>query len=106
MPDVQGNLGLEWSVPRVRGLTVDGHLVYTGSEVANEDNTTSISAWTRLDLGARYGFTIADKLVTVRGSVENIADKSYWASVGGEPGANYLVLADPRTFKVSMSVDL
>jgi iron complex outermembrane recepter protein len=35
-----------------------------------------------------------------------VTDEDYWASVGGEPGANYLVLAAPRTFKVSLSVDL
>jgi iron complex outermembrane recepter protein len=106
VPDVQANLGLEWAVPVVRGLTLDGHLVYTGSESANGANTSSIPASTRLDLGGRYGFTVADKLITVRGSVENVTDKDYWASVGGEPGANYLVLAEPRTVKLSLSVDL
>jgi iron complex outermembrane recepter protein len=106
VPDVQANLGLEWGVPVVRGLTLDGHLVYTGSESANVANTTSISASTRLDLGGRYAFSFSDKLITVRGSVENVTDKDYWASVGGEPGANYLVLAEPRTLKLSLSVDL
>ncbi len=106
VPDVQANLGLDWGVPLVRGLAVNGNLVYTGSESANGDNTTSIPASTRLDLGARYGFNFADRLITVRGSVENVTDKNYWASVGGEPGANYLVLAAPRTFKVSLSADL
>ena len=106
VPDVQANLGLEWGVPLVRGLTLDGHLVYTGSESADGANTSSIPASTRLDLGGRYGFTFADKLITVRGSVENVTDKDYWASVGGEPGANYLVLAEPRTIKLSLSVDL
>jgi iron complex outermembrane receptor protein len=106
VPDVQANLGLEWGVPLVRCLTLDGHLVYTGSESADGANTTGIPASTRLDLGGRYGFTFADKLVTVRGSVENVTDKDYWASVGGEPGANYLVLAEPRTIKLSLSVDL
>ncbi|HWM71488.1 MAG TPA: TonB-dependent siderophore receptor [Steroidobacteraceae bacterium] len=106
VPDVQANLGLEWGLPLLRGLTVNGNVVYTGSESANGTNTTSIPAWTRVDLGGRYGFTFADKLITVRGSVENVTDEDYWASVGGEPGANYLVLAAPRTFKVSLSVDL
>jgi iron complex outermembrane receptor protein len=44
--------------------------------------------------------------VTIRGAVENVTDKNYWASVGGEPGANYLVLAAPRTFKVGLTLDL
>jgi iron complex outermembrane receptor protein len=69
-------------------------------------NTESIPAWTRLDLGGRYSFAVGDKLLTVRANVENATNKDYWSSVGGEPGADYLVLAAPRTFLLSMSVDL
>jgi len=106
VPDAQANLGLEWHVPMLRSLTLDGHVVYTGSQSANGANTTSIPASTRLDLGGRYGFSFADTQITVRGSVENVTGKDYWASVGGEPGVNYLVLAAPRAIKLSLSVDL
>jgi iron complex outermembrane receptor protein len=47
-----------------------------------------------------------DRLVTVRVNVDNVTDKAYWASVGGSPGANYLVLGAPRTFVLSVSADL
>jgi iron complex outermembrane receptor protein len=106
VPDTQASLGLEWDVPQLHGLTFDGRLVYTGSQPTDAENTQSISSWTRLDLGARYAMTLWDRLVTVRANIDNVTDKAYWASVGGEPGANYLVLGAPRTFVVSLSADL
>jgi len=69
-------------------------------------NTESIPAWTRLDLGGRYSFGVGDRLLTVRANVENVTNKNYWSSVGGEPGPTIFVLATPRTFLLSMSVDL
>lgn len=106
IPQTQVNVGLEWDLAAVRGLTVDGRVVYTGSEPTDGANTASIPAWTTLALGARYAFPVADRLLTVRANVDNVTDKSYWGSAGGEPGANYLVLAAPRTFVLSLSVDL
>jgi len=105
VPGTEVNLGVEWDVAAVHGLTLDGRVIYTGSEPTDGANTESIPAWTRLDIGARYALPIADKLVTVRANVDNVTDKDYWASAGGAPGANYLVLAAPRTFVLSLSVD-
>ena len=106
VPDTQANVGLEWDIPQVHGLTVDGRVIYTGSQPTDAGNTQNIEAWTRLDLGARYGFSLWDRWLTVRANVENVTDKGYWASVGGASGANYLVLGAPRTFIVSLSADL
>jgi iron complex outermembrane receptor protein len=106
VPDTQASLGLDWDIHQLRGLTVDGRVVYTGSQPADAANTKSIEAWTRLDLGARYAMPVWDHLLTVRANVENVTNKAYWASVGGASGANYLVLGGPRTFIVSLSADL
>ncbi|MDB6160967.1 MAG: TonB-dependent receptor [Gammaproteobacteria bacterium] len=106
VPDTQANLGLEWDVAQLHGLTFDGRVVYTGSQPTDAGNTQSIPAWTRLDLGARYAMSVWDRLLTVRANIDNVTDKAYWASVGGAPGANYLVLGAPRTFIVSVSADL
>ncbi len=105
VPDTQLNMGAEWDVPGMRGLTLTGRTVYTSSQYADGANKQKLPSWTRLDLGARYTTTIADRAVTFRARVDNITDKSYWASAGGYPGAGYLVLGAPRTFVVSGSVD-
>jgi iron complex outermembrane recepter protein len=106
VPDTQANVGLEWDIPQLRGLTVDGRVVYTGSQPIDPNNTRSVQSWTRLDLGARYAMSLWDHLLTVRANIDNVTDKAYWASVGGSPGANYLVLGAPRTFVLSVSADL
>ncbi|MBX3479337.1 MAG: TonB-dependent siderophore receptor [Caulobacter sp.] len=105
VPEWQANANLEWDVPAVSGLTLDGRLVYTGEQKANAANTASLDSWTRLDLGARYKVAIADRPVTFRARIENVTNEAYWASTGGYPGANYLVLGAPRTLVVSASVD-
>ncbi|MFN3856884.1 MAG: TonB-dependent receptor [Caulobacter sp.] len=105
VPERQASFNVEWDVPAVSGLTLDGRVVYTGEQQANAANTVQLDSWTRLDLGVRYRVTIADKPVTFRARVENVTDEAYWASSGGYPGANYLVLGSPRTVLVSASVD-
>jgi iron complex outermembrane receptor protein len=77
----------------------------TGSSYADATNTLKVGGWGRLDIGARYVTEIAGKLVTFRGRIDNVADRDYWASVGGYPNAGYLVLGNPRTFSLTASVD-
>ncbi|WP_394705907.1 TonB-dependent receptor [uncultured Hyphomonas sp.] len=105
VPEIQANLNAEWDVAAIDGLTLDGRIVYTGEQYVNTANTTELDSWTRLDIGARYSLDISDRPVTLRARIENLTDESYWASTGGYPGANYLILGNPRTFSVSASID-
>ncbi len=105
IPEFQTNLNAEWDVAGVAGLTIDGRVVYTGSQYTNAANTMELDSWTRLDLGTRYTLEWASKQITLRARVENVMDESYWASTGGFPGANYLILANPRTYSLSASLD-
>ena len=105
IPEWQANANLEWDVPAVENLSLDGRIVFTGEQYIDEANTTEIDSWTRLDIGARYIMAVQDNDVTLRARIENLTDESYWASTGGFPGANYLVQGGPRTFIVSASVD-
>ena len=104
-PKIQGNVGLDWSVPQLNGLSLDGRVVYTGSQYADAANTQKLPSWTRLDIGGRYVTAVGDQLLTLRARVENVTDKDYWASAGGYPGAGYLTLGEPRTYMLSASVD-
>jgi iron complex outermembrane receptor protein len=105
VPDLQANLGADWDVPGIRGLSLNGRAVYTASQYADAANTQSVPAWTRFDAGARYITSIGNQMITIRGQIENLADRNYWASAGGFPGSGYLVLGAPRTFVVSASLD-
>ena len=105
VPRFQSTLGAEWDIPGVRGLALDGRLVYTGARYANATNTLKVPGWTRVDMGARYITDVQGRVVTLRARVENLTDRDYWASVGGFPGSGYLAAGAPRTFGLSASVD-
>jgi iron complex outermembrane receptor protein len=105
VPHTMANLGVEWDVPGVSGLTLTGRAVYTSSEYADAANTQSLPSWTRFDAGARYMTDVAGHAVTLRADVINVANRNYWASAGGYPGAGYLVLGDPRTVMLSATFE-
>ncbi|HKE92777.1 MAG TPA: TonB-dependent siderophore receptor [Povalibacter sp.] len=105
VPDAQANLNVEWHVAGASGLVLEGRAIYTASQFADSANAVSVDSWTRFDLGARYATAALGRPTTLRARIENVADNDYWASVGGYPGSNYLVLGSPRTFVLSASVD-
>ena len=105
VPRAQANLGLDWSVPFVPGLSAESRVVYTGGSYADGNNTLRVPGWTRVDIGARYLTDLSGRLVTFRARIDNLADRNYWSSVGGYPGIGYLVVGAPRTLSLSASVD-
>lgn len=105
VPHFQANLGAEWDIPWVPGLTLDGRIVHTGASYVDAANTLKADGWTRYDLGMRYVTAIGGRALILRGRVENVTDKAYYASTGGFPGLGYLVVGAPRTFLLSASVD-
>ena len=105
VPKTQANIGLEWEVPQLQGLALDGRMVYTGSSYSDAANTLKVGGWTRFDLGARYRTAIKGREATFRVRVDNVAGKKYWASVGGYPGSGYLNAGAPRSVSLSATVD-
>lgn len=103
VPDLQLNLNLEWVLTAVPGLTLDARAIYTSEQYADSANTLEIESSKRFDLGARYVTYLGSTELTLRARVDNLLDDNYWASVGGFPGSNYLMLSEPRTFKLSAS---
>ncbi len=105
-PKYNVNLGAEWDVPGLEGLTLTSRGIYSSSQYLDQSNVKEIDAWNRIDVGARYAFKVDDKHVTLRANVENVADKRYWSSAGAsddsEPG---LTLSTPRTYLLSATVD-
>jgi iron complex outermembrane receptor protein len=84
VPSFLFNLGAEYDVPMVNGLTQTARWIHTGSQYLNPTNTLSIPSWDRFDLGTRYSPVVSGKPTTFRASVLNVANKSYWSStIGG-----------------------
>lgn len=105
VPEFQANANIEWDVPAVSGLTLEGRVVHTGAQPASADNAVELESWTRFDAGVRYAFEAGGQPITLRARVENIADKDQWVAVGGYPGSNYLTLGAPRSLRLSVSTE-
>lgn len=105
VPKFMANVGVEWDIPNVSGLTFDSRVIHTGSSYADAENTLEVKDWTRLDLGVRYLVDVGDNLLTIRARVDNVANNNYWASSGGSPGYGYLVAGSSRTFTLSTAID-
>ncbi|MFW2176943.1 MULTISPECIES: TonB-dependent receptor [unclassified Moraxella] len=103
VPKLQGNIGLEYDVSQIDGLTLTGDVLHTGKRYADANNTLAVDGATTLNLGARYQTKFGTTPVTLRGDIENVTDKNYWSSVGGYPGQGYLNAGQPRTVKLSAS---
>lgn len=104
-PDVSANLGAEWDIKSVRGLTLTARAIHTSSQYLDAANEQEIDAWQRYDLGGRYAFKVGDSPVTLRASVENVLDKTYWASAAtSSDSAAGLTLSTPRTWLLSVTV--
>lgn len=99
VPDYQLNVGAEWDLPFLPGVTVSGRVLHTGPQYLDAANTQEVESWTRLDLGARYKTELYATPVTLNLFVENVTDESYWASAQG----GYLTQGDPLTAKLSLS---
>lgn len=101
VPDVTANLGGEWDVRIIPGLTLTARSIYTGAQYLDAANTQKIPSWVRFDLGARYAVQHIATPVTIRANILNMFDKRYWSSAA----ASGLTLGDRRTLMVSATVD-
>jgi len=103
VPRYSWSVGGEWDLPWVRNLTATGTLTRTGSQYANAANSIKLNGWTRLDMGVRYAIPVNAQTVTLRANIENVTDEKYWASV--DDSGTYITQSEPRTLKLSATVD-
>ncbi|MGB3795795.1 MAG: TonB-dependent receptor [Alteraurantiacibacter sp.] len=104
VPQFAANANVEWDLPFMRGLTLNGRVTHTGEQQANAANTLELESWTVLDLGARYVFSAGQAPVTLRLTVDNVTNEAYWASAfdAFNPA---LLQGAPRTVRASASID-
>ena len=102
VPKWMANLGAQWDLPWVRGLTLTSDVNFTGQEFINQTNTQSAPAWTTFDFGARYSTSVYGKSTTFRAGVLNAFDRRYWSGVAS---FGTISLGAPRTVFASATVD-
>ncbi|TDF84424.1 TonB-dependent receptor [Pseudomonas sp. H9] len=104
-PEYNVNLGAEWDVPGLSGLTLTARGIHSSSQYLDQANSKQIDGWERFDAGARYAFKVDGKAITLRASVENLLDDRYWASAGASDDSEAgLTLSTPRTYLLSASL--
>jgi iron complex outermembrane receptor protein len=87
----------------MRGLTLNGAVIYTGKQFVDTANKQPIPDWTRLDLGTRYTTAINGRKTVFRANVQNVTGANYWSSVAS---FGTFFLGAPRTYLLSMTVDM
>lgn len=102
---VNFNMGLDYDLPFVKGLSVTADVMYTHSEyIENGTHRRSIPGWVRLDMGARYAIknpASKDGKLSFLLNVDNVTNERYWNS----GGYNYLSLSAPRTVRFAVMAD-
>jgi len=88
------------------GLQAQAGLVYEGSRTVLPDASLQIPAWTRLDAGLRYTQGSAHQLYVWRMGVDNLTDRRAWRESPFQYGHVYLYPMAPRTWRVSLEVQI
>jgi iron complex outermembrane receptor protein len=104
IPGFTANADLEWDLAFVPGLTLTGRITHTGEQWVDLANTLELPDWTVFDLGARYVLAAGETPVTLRLTVDNVANKRFWASAYDSFNPA-LLQGQPRTVKASISAD-
>ncbi len=104
VPKYLANGNVEYDLPFVPGLTVTGRVVYTSKQKVNAANTLELNDWIRFDLGARFVAAIAERPVTFRVGVDNVANRRFW-TLADDNFSPLILQGAPRTYRASASID-
>jgi iron complex outermembrane receptor protein len=104
VPNFKSSAWLEYAVPAVPGLKVNGDWQYATRKAFDQENTVMVPGYHVFGLGASYALKMGSTSVTLRTRVDNVLDKFYWRDVTPELGG-YLFAGAPRTFRVSAQFD-
>lgn len=104
VPAFKSAVNLDYRVPQVAGLSVNGSWEYSGKKAFEFNNNTFVPAYHVANLGAAYVTHLAGKQAVLRATVNNVFDKFYWRDVTPESDG-YLFPGASRTLKVSAQFD-
>jgi iron complex outermembrane receptor protein len=104
VPAFKSTAWLEYAVPSVAGLKLNGTWQYAGKKAFDKENQVMVPDYHVFNFGAAYATKIAGTATTLRASVDNAFDKFYWRDVTPALGG-YLLPGAPRTFTVSAQFD-
>lgn len=95
-----------YDVAALPGLNLQAGLTHESARIVLLDNSAAIPGWTRVDAALRYQTKLAGTQTTWRAGVDNLFDKRAWRESPYEFSHVYLYPMAPRTFRLSVQVDL
>jgi iron complex outermembrane receptor protein len=100
------SLQAAYDVAALPGLNVQAGLTHESSRMVLPDNSATIPGWTRVDAALRYETKVASTVTTWPAGVDNLFDKRAWRESPYEYSHVCLYPMEPRTFRLSVQVDL
>ncbi len=100
VPETIVRANAAWRVPGVAGLSLLGTVSYEGNRTVLPDESVTLPAWTRLDLGVRYETRLGKYPATLSLLVDNVANARYFTESPYQYGHIYLFPTAPRVVKV------
>lgn len=104
VPTFKSVAWLEYAVPQVAGLKVDGNWHWENRKAFDTTNRVFVPGYHVFGLGASYALKTGFAKVTLRARVDNVFDRFYWRDVTPDLGG-YLLPGAPRTYRVSAQFD-
>ncbi|MGE3336056.1 MAG: TonB-dependent receptor [Rhodospirillaceae bacterium] len=101
VPKVTGLLNVTYQAPFLKGLSIDGQVNTQTDMLLNPRNGVTTPAYTTLDLGFRYTFTMSGVQATLRGRVGNVFDEDTWTANRNET----LNRQGPRSYRLSITTN-
>jgi iron complex outermembrane receptor protein len=105
VPSFKSTAWIEYSVPALAGLKLNGSWQYAGKKAFDVENKVMVPDYHVVNFGASYATKVAGAATTLRAGVDNAFNKFYWRDVTPALGG-YLLPGAPRTFRVSAQFDL
>jgi iron complex outermembrane receptor protein len=106
VPARSARLLASWQVAALRGLQAQASVSHEGAREVLLDNSITLPAWTTFGASLRYNTRIAGRETTWRAGVDNLTDRRAWRESPNQFGHVYLYPLEPRTFRLSLQVDL
>ncbi len=104
VPAFKSTAVVEYAVPSIAGLKLNGAWQYAGKKAFDDRNTVFVPSYHVFDLGGSYATRVGGTVTTIRFYVNNVADKFYWRDVTPLLGG-YLFAGAPRRAGVSAQFD-
>ena len=91
---------LSYTVPGLRGLSIDGQVNYAGEQLVHPNGDLKVPALAVANVGARYPFKLGRRNAAVRVVVSNLFNASGWQTSTSQ----VLDRTAPRTMRITLSM--